>query len=141
LESINFAITVTIMGMGITFLVLILLSLILATMNKVWDRFSKEESAPQQEVQVSKPVKQEQPVVPSTAARLPAEPAIEAIPGSVVAAITAALAAILGEDSPDVQVTGVRRVGTTVGSGVAWSQAGRNEIINTRQRYFERKGR
>jgi len=146
LDNLNFAITVTIMGMGITFLVLILLSLMLIGMNKLWDfTGAKKSAAKVAEEKETKPApKVEAPpaVQQETAAAPPAPKLVQGgIPGPVIAAISAALVVMSGKDARKIQITGVRHVGTAGSSGFAWARAGRNDIINTRQRYYERKGR
>lgn len=141
MENLNFALVVTVMGMGITFLVLIILSILLMGMNNLWDRFTNK-PAPAAEAKRA--------VLAAGAVDTNAEPAAGdtenqaasetvGLPGSLIAVISAAIAASLETSTQNIRIASVRRV-ERAGQGYAWSQAGRQEIINARQRFFERRG-
>lgn len=106
----------TVMGMGITFLVLILLWGCVAIMTKFTYRPKKEEQAPQQ----------------TSAAAPSAAPAVTpaAADDSLIAVISAAIAAYEG-GSPNNLV--VRKISRISGATTVWGDAGRADCIDSRK--------
>lgn len=68
-------------------------------------------------------------------------PSAPLIPQTLVAVITAAVVAAMGEDAAEYRVASIRKVDPVSTPGNIWSQAGRLERINSRQRFFERIGK
>lgn len=108
----------TVMGMGITFLVLILLWGCVAVMTKFTYRPKKEE----------KPQASAAPAAPAAQAAPAAAPA--AADDSLIAVISAAIAAYEG-GSPNNLV--VRKISRISGETTAWGDAGRADCIDSRK--------
>lgn len=104
----------TLMGMGITFLVLVLLWACIAIMTKFTYRPNKETKAPQ----------------PAAAAGAPAQPSADA---DLIAVITAAIAAYEGGKGGSGNLV-VRKISRVSGEATAWSNAGRADCIASRKR-------
>lgn len=107
----------TLMGMGITFIVLILLWGCIAIMTKFTYRPKKGDTAPQ---------KADAAAAPSAA---PAATVTAAADNSLIAVITAAIAAFEGGSSNFV----VRKIRRISGETTAWSDAGRADCIDSRK--------
>lgn len=121
----SFAVVVT--GMVVVFLVLIILIVIVMLMGAV---FSKMKSKPKdgggdsgKKQEVKAPAKPAEPAKPVTNMKADVE---EGIPGDVVAAISAALSCVLGEDtsSKPYVIRSIRRSANQGKSANAWGQAG-----------------
>ncbi len=119
------------MGMGITFAILIILWGCIVLMNKILYRPKKQESA-------------SKAPAPAAAAKAPAaEPATDVAPAAssaqenaqdeeaLIAVISAAIAAYEGEGvASNLTVRKIKRVG---GLSTTWAAAGRNECIESRK--------
>ena len=106
----------TLMGMGITFLVLLLLWGCISVTSNIIKAQEKKNASGATDV--------------STESVTPQEKA-EGISGEVIAVITAAIAACEGPEVMDKLV--VRRISRVSGSMMAWNAAGRNELIEGRK--------
>ncbi len=116
------------MGMGITFLILIILWGCIVLMNKILYRPKKKESpaTSPKETSVSQPVVAEG-TAPKAPASVPEDPSDDAL----IAVISAAIAAYEeGETTSDLVVRKIKRVG---GLSTTWAAAGRNECIESRK--------
>jgi len=127
LDKLGLSFTVTIIGMGVTFFVLILLGVIMHIMNLSWDRLAEKDkkvptNEPDKIIQTVKLEKTED----------------EGLSGAVVAAITAAIAASMQTEVSEIKIATVRKVAQN--SQNSWVYAGRQSIINSRQKFFARRG-
>jgi len=127
LDKLGLSLTVTIIGMGVTFFILILLGIIMHIMNLSWDTLAKRNK---QEV-ISEPEKISQTVIPEKTID-------EGLSGAVVAAITAAIAASMQTETSEIKIAAVREMAQDGQS--SWAYAGRQNIINSRQKFFARRG-
>ncbi len=107
----------TLMGMGITFLVLILLWACISIMTKFTYRPNKETKAPAASA----------PAAPATTT----QPAAAAADDSLIAVISAAIAAYEGAGGNGNLV--VRKISRVSGETTAWSEAGRIDCVNSRK--------
>lgn len=107
----------TLMGMGITFVVLILLWGCIAIMTKFTYRPNKGEKAPQTT---------DAAAAPSAAETVTAAAADE----TLIAVISAAIAAYEGGSANNLVVRKIRRIS---GETTAWSDAGRADCIDSRK--------
>ena len=116
------ALITTLMGMGITFVVLLLIWGLIAIMTKIMDNNDKTPVAP----------KASKPAPTAAAPTAPAAIAVEAgISGEIVAAISAAIAAI-----SDVGIKNnliVRKINRISGENTPWRSAGESECIDSRK--------
>lgn len=108
----------TIMGMGITFIVLILLWGCVAVMTKFTYRPKKETPAAPQQPAAATP--------PASAASTPASAADD----SLIAIISAAIAAYEGTTANSLVVRKISRIS---GATTAWGDAGRADCIDSRK--------
>lgn len=122
----------TIVGMSVTFGVLVLLAFIIMGLNRLLDPSFRKKEQP-----VAQPQEIVTPVAPQVAAVEEVEEVEEGITPSVVAAITVAIAMSLGKSTNDIKFTSIRRAS---GGEAVWSKMGTADIITTRQRYLDRKG-
>lgn len=112
----------TLMGMGITFLVLVLLWACIAIMTKFTYRPNKETKAPEPAAAAQ--------AAPAAPAASQAQPSADA---NLIAVITAAIAAYeSGKGGPGNLV--VRKISRVSGETTAWSDAGRADCIASRKR-------
>lgn len=112
MEHISTGLVVTIIGMGIVFLVLILLWLVLELMRIIFSKEKKEEI--------------------STAENVVQTPVVSTIEqeqddDELVAVIAAAIAASLGTSTYNLKIASIKRTGE--GSPI-WNRAGKQQIIN-----------
>ncbi|MCQ4636162.1 OadG family protein [Anaerovorax odorimutans] len=110
----------TLMGMGITFIVLILLWGCIAIMTKFTYRPKKGDTAPQ---------KADAAAAPSAAPAATATTVNAAADDSLIAVITAAIAAFQGGSNNFI----VRKIRRMSGETTAWSDAGRADCIDSRK--------
>lgn len=119
----------TLMGMGITFLVLILLWACIAIMTKFTYRPNKETKASGSAAA---------PAAPAAAASSPTPPPAATVPAaaddSLIAVISAAIAAYESERGGSAGNLVVRKISRVSGEATAWSNAGRMDCINSRKR-------
>lgn len=113
-ETISVGIVTTVVGLGVVFSVLIILSLVIALLAKLTAGRSKKKAAPA-------------PVAAAPAA------APQGLNPKTVAAIMAAISAASGRPVAELKFTAIRRVNSNQN---AWSNSGTSEIINTRQNYL-----
>ncbi len=111
----------TLMGMGITFLVLILLWACIAIMSKFTYRPNKETKAPATAASASAPA----------AAPAAAQSEVAAADDSLIAVISAAIAAYEGASGSGNLI--VRKISRVSGETTAWSEAGRLDCVNSRK--------
>ncbi len=109
----------TLMGMGITFIVLILLWGCIAVMTKITYRPKKGDKAPQTT---------DAAAAPSVAPTIAAAPA--AADDTLIAVISAAIAAHEGGSANGFVVRKISRIS---GDTTAWGDAGRSDCINSRK--------
>lgn len=107
----------TLMGMGITFIVLLLLWACIAIMTKFTYRPKKIDATPQ---------KADAAAAPAAAAATTVNAAAD---DSLIAVITAAIAAIQGGSNNFI----VRKIRRMSGETTAWSDAGRADCIDSRK--------
>ncbi|NBI63771.1 hypothetical protein D3Z38_12065 [Clostridiales bacterium] len=118
----------TLMGMGITFVVLILLWACIAIMTKFTYRPNKETKAPSAAAApVPTPVPTAAPAAPAVTAPANAD-------DSLIAVISAAIAAYESERRGGNGNLIVRKISRVSGETTAWSNAGRIDCINSRKR-------
>jgi glutaconyl-CoA/methylmalonyl-CoA decarboxylase subunit delta len=117
------ALVTTLMGMGITFIVLSLLWGIIALLTKILDRNQKKHH----ESELVMETAMEAAVHPH---EHPAAPVNEADDAELVAVITAAIAASMGVPPSGLVINKIRRA---KGNTTTWSQAGASEIIASRR--------
>lgn len=124
----------TLMGMGITFLVLILLWACIAIMTKFTYRPNKETKAPGAAAAPAAPAPAAapSPSPAAPAASVAASPA--ASDDSLIAVISAAIAAYESEQGGGSGNFIVRKISRVSGEATAWSSAGRMDCINSRKR-------
>ena len=125
-ELIQGALITTMMGMGTTFVVLILLWGVIALVSSVIKKTENKGAAqPQAAVQP--------PAQASVTAPAVTEPVTTAIgTGSeLVAVITAAIAAMEGTASANNLI--IRKISRISGNSTAWSRAGSSEVIDSRK--------
>lgn len=122
----------TIIGMGVVFVVLIVLSILIGVLDRAVDStLGKKKSEP-----LSRAV--------STPAPVPAAPVKitktvpEGISPAVVAAITATISMVTGKEAGEFKIIGIQRAGSGMPT---WALMGTTDIISTRQRYTERGNR
>ena len=123
-QTMTVGVVTTLVGMGVVFAVLIILSFTTWLLNKIVDA-------------IDKPKKVSTPAPAPVAAKAPAAPAPAAAAGldaKVVAAITAAIVAATGTSAANLKFTAIRRVG---GANYPWAAAGSAEIMTNRQRFTE----
>jgi len=112
----------TLMGMGITFLVLLLIWGSIAVMSRVIKLGEK---------------KKETPASTGTPMSTPSVAPVAAAPvdnGELIAVITAAIAAMEGAGSGAVSNFVVKKISRITGESTAWSKAGTNECFDSRRR-------
>jgi sodium pump decarboxylase gamma subunit len=117
------ALVTTMMGMGITFIVLSLLWGLIAIMTKVLDAQEKRHlaAASISEAMVESAIASNPKLQPV---------AQETDDFELIAVITAALAASLNQPANNLVISKIRRL---AGNSTAWSQAGSNDIIASRR--------
>ncbi len=118
-EMVSEGINTTIIGMGVVFSVLIILSFTTWLLNALVAKF---ESKGKQ--------KREQKAEASETAAAPKEAVVSGISGATVAAITAALVIATGRPAGSFRYTSIRRSG-------GWRESGLQELVRTQQRYTE----
>ncbi|MGL4484544.1 MAG: OadG family protein [Anaerovoracaceae bacterium] len=111
-EMVQGGLITTVMGMGITFAVLILLWILISIMSKIFASTGKKEK--------------KQKVAPVAAVQTQAE----GISPEVVVAITAALEAAAGPNVVNNLI--VKKINRVAGSAPAWNAAGRNDCVQSR---------
>lgn len=109
------ALVVTVVSMGVVFLVLVLISLTIG--------FLKSMEAGKKETKEAAPVKQEKPVKNETTA---AAQTSEEDEEELIAVITAAVANSLGVDIPEIYISSIRR---TPQATTVWREIGKQEQI------------
>ena len=126
LEFMEEGIMTTVIGMGVVFIVLIILSLLIGWLNSGVEAMMGK-----------KPKQQEKAAVPVMPEKAPAESVskVEGISPAVVAAITASICAITGKSSEEFKFTKIRRISEVK---PVWSMVGTQDIMLTRQRFIER---
>ncbi len=107
----------TVIGISITFIVLLLLWIIIAVVSKVIASTEKKESSP-----TPAPA-------PAAAVQAPVEETVD--DGQLIAVITATIAAMEGEGAMSNLI--VKRISRISGSAPTWSVAGRAEVIESRR--------
>ncbi|MGI6684726.1 MAG: OadG family protein [Bacillota bacterium] len=129
-EFMEVGIMTTIIGIGVVFIVLIVLSFMIR-----WLNFGVE-------AVVGKKPKQEEPekvpIRPEKSTGVLEPKSAESISPAVVAAITASICALTGKSAEEFHFTAIRRVS---GMKPMWSLMGTQDIISTRQRFIERGNR
>lgn len=116
--------TVVITSIVLVFMMLIVLCLIITLEGKAFDRANRkptDPAAPPKAVRKAPPKPAAKPA-PAPAAPAPAAPAPGGIPGEVIAAISAAVATVLGEDAVVHSVRRVQAPGRASRRG-AWGDA------------------
>lgn len=126
----------TLMGMGITFVVLILLWLIITVLTKMVAKTeSRKKEEAMQEKAPAKPAAQKAPTAPAAASASPVTTDVSAAPaadsGELIAVITAAVAACEGPEVMSNLV--IRKIRRVAGSSPAWAREGRQECIDSRR--------
>lgn len=119
----------TLMGMGITFCILILLWGVIAVMTRIMASADKKKAAPAPAAAAPAPAA----AAPAAAA---AAPAGDAVPASNDAELTAVIAAAIAAYEGDGEVKSdlvVRRIRRIAGSTPAWAREGRDECIESRR--------
>ncbi len=120
-EKMTGGLVTTMMGMGITFVVLSLLWGLIAIMTKILDK--KDKKSEQAQVIAAQPIiAKEQKPAPVNEGKED-----ETI---LVAVITAALAATLNQPASSLMISKIRR---SSGNSIAWSQAGSSDSISSRR--------
>lgn len=119
--------TVVITSIVLVFVMLIVLCLIITLEGKAFDRANRKPTAPAAPPAPPKAVRKAPPKpaakpAPAPAAPAPAAPAPGGIPGEVIAAISAAVATVLGEDAVVHSVRRVQAPGRASRRG-AWGDA------------------
>jgi len=124
----------TLMGMGITFIILILLWLVISIMTRIVRGTQKKKEAP------AAPAAALEKAAPAAAvAQTPAEAPAEAAPpaeeavddAQLIAVIAAAIAAAEGSEIQSNLV--VRKIRRVAGPTVAWAREGREECLESRR--------
>lgn len=110
----------TLIGMGITFVILILLALIIVIMDRLIENPHKKDKEP---VAGKTEIAPAPPVAAATT---------EQDSGPLIAVITAAIAALEGSGVASNLV--VRKINRTAGPALAWSVAGQQDAIASRKR-------
>lgn len=118
----------TLMGMGITFLILLLLWALIAIMTKIITSASKDKKKSEATTPVAAPVAAAATSAPAAASAETTEPANDA---NLVAVIAAAIAAYEGEEIASNLV--VKRIRRVAGPTAAWAREGRDECIESRR--------
>ncbi|MHB1126417.1 MAG: OadG family protein [Bacillota bacterium] len=124
-EKLSEGLMVTILGMGITFVVLTLLWLIMSLMGKA----SNEEKKNGSNNKMAAP-----PPLEVVAAQ-----ATGGISTAVVAAIAGALSAALEKPHSAFKIASIRRISSAADSSTDWSRVGRQEIMSVRQINVDRR--
>lgn len=128
----SLGLTMTIMGMGMVFLVLAILVVLVYLFNWIYYRYVER---PQTQVGARQSALTPAAGGPQAAGQgLTPEPAVDCLPPEKVAAVMAAITAMVGPER------GLRLV--KVGPAqrnLSWAAAGRQDIINQRQKYLSRK--
>lgn len=114
---------VIILGMGITFVALILIWALTALMSKMIQSIENKNSVAKVKSQPAQPV-----------APVKSEPAAAAIvdetdDGELIAVITAAIAASLNTSMHNIRVSNIKRINDAT---PVWGKSGRSEVMNTR---------
>lgn len=114
---------VIILGMGITFVALVLIWFLTATMSKMIQKLESKNSVAKVKAQ---------PVAPAVS-KTP-EPAVSSVvtqedDGELIAVITAAIAASLNTSMHNIRVSNIRRISD---STPVWGKSGRSEVMNAR---------
>ncbi len=125
-EKITGALITTLMGMGITFAVLILLWGVIALMTKILTQ--KQQSTPQSSPSTGK--SQEVNVVSQVSAEVPSKGSQELNP-ELVAVLMAAIAA--GESKDFVNRLVIRKINRISGDVPVWGMAGARDAIDSRK--------
>lgn len=119
---------VTLLGMGTTFIGLIVIQYMIQLTSKIIKSFEgKEKTASIKENNVVTPVNPS-PSIEVTKA-LAEEPDQDHIDEELVAVITAAVAAVMGQKTSNIIISNIRRVES---QNSAWSTAGRTELQSSR---------
>ncbi|MDD2497677.1 MAG: OadG family protein [Desulfitobacteriaceae bacterium] len=126
-------ISTTIIGMGVVFVVLIMLSIIISLLDKGIDATLAKKKAEPIVKAPAAPTPVVEAAVTGSAAKVE-----QGISPAVVAAITAAVCMMTGKTAGEFKFASIRR--TQEGQPV-WALMGTNDIIATRQRYTERGNR
>jgi sodium pump decarboxylase gamma subunit len=111
---------VIILGMGITFVALILIWALTSLMSKMIQSLENKNSVAKVKSQPVAPVKSE----PAAAVIVD-----ETDDGELIAVITAAIAASLNTSMHNIRVSNIRRINDAT---PVWGKSGRNEVMNTR---------
>jgi sodium pump decarboxylase gamma subunit len=121
-ETMTVGVVTTLVGMGVVFAVLIILSFTTWMLNKIVELIDKKP-------QNSAPATAERPI--ATVETTNQNTGIDA---KVIAAIATAIAAVTGTPVGNLKFTAIQRVGSTP---LPWAQASHAEIMNNRQRFTE----
>ena len=111
------ALLVAVLGMGIVFIVLILIMCVLLIMEKIFAPKKKTVKTPEKTETVQK--------APETAPKRAVEAKTNG-DGEIIAAITAAICASLNTSSYNIRIKSYRKLGE---SASAWNRASRNENV------------
>ena len=117
----------TVIGMGVVFIVLIILSLLIGWLNSGVEAMMGKKPKQQEKAAV--------PVMPEKAPEESAAKKVEGISPAVVAAITASICILTGKSSEEFKFTKIRRISEVK---PVWSMVGTQDIMLTRQRFIER---
>ena len=120
-QTMTVGVVTTLVGMGVVFGVLAILSVLTWLLNKVGDALDKPTKP--DVAAVEKPVAAVQQTAQQTG-----------VDAKIVAAITAAIAAVTGTPAANLKFTAIQRVGTMP---LPWAQASHADIMNNRQRFTE----
>jgi sodium pump decarboxylase gamma subunit len=125
-ELVQGALITTMMGMGITFVVLTLLWGVIAAVTKVINGTEKKNSG---STPLAAPAAVPAAAVQNTA---PAAPATAEIGAEIIAVITAAIAAMENQSSTSNQLI-IRKISRVSGNSTSWSRAGAADCIESRK--------
>lgn len=114
---------VIILGMGITFVALVLIWFLTATMSRMIQKLESKNSVAKVKAQPAAPAVSKTP-----------EPAVSSAvtqedDGELIAVITAAIAASLNTSMHNIRVSNIRRISD---STPVWGKSGRSEVMNAR---------
>lgn len=128
LDNLEVGIMTTVIGMGVVFVVLIVLSFLIKWMNSAVEAF-----APQKPQAASGAVTREN--VPQRVQKVEAKRE-ETLSPQVVAAITAVICNLTGKNQDEFRFTAIRRLAK---AQPIWGDMGTQEIITLRQELIERR--
>jgi len=132
MEFMEEGVLTTIIGMGVVFSVLIILSIFIKFLNSAVNAAESKKRVPDREIV------HESPMIPVAATVTDTEEYQEGISSAVVAAITASICALTGKSAEEFRFKEIRRAS---GSQPMWAMVGTSEIMSTRQRFIERGNR